>query len=156
MKRVLAALSLALVSSPAFAGVGSSYGLGTFSAFAATNGWQLPSVDVRNDRFHLQIKALDTLAYLANEDIFLSGSVWIPYMAQDLGKGAVVVQPGGSAVLTNIGDSIGLTGGARMGAEWADQGGLGVYVVPQLGVGYDGDVEVLFSGFLEISVWLDA
>lgn len=157
MKRLLAVAALALASSPAYAGVGTSYGLSSFALFGAASTWYLPSVDVRNDGMHLQIRGMDTLAHLVNEDIYLAGSYWMPFMSQDLGKGSVVVQPGGTAVIANFGDwGIGLLGGARVGGEWVDEGGIGVYVVPQMGIAYDDpDVDVLFSGSVEISVWLD-
>ncbi|GEM_PF-6538525 len=158
MKRLLAATALLLTPGLAQAGVGTSYGLGGFSLFGSANTWYLPSVDVRSPTMHLQIRALDTLANLANEDIYLAGSYWMPMVAQDLGNGSVVVQPGGTAILANQVDwGIGLLGGARVGAEWEDQAGIGVYVVPQLGIAYDDpNVDVIFSGAVEISVWLDS
>lgn len=162
MKRFLIAAVLAAVPATASAGVGL-----TWSAYTLENAkgyysspFALPTVDYRQDKFVLQIKAVDLVqgVVAGNLELGLAGFMTTRHakVNEDIGG---VIQPGLSLeVYAPDFDfdykQIGFQGHVRMGAQTQKGAGFGIYVVPGFGVGLVGDeMDIIASGQLQVAAW---
>ena len=142
-----------LSSSPAqAAGFGSSVGISTNGV-----GSFMPSFDVRTKPLVLQFHVLEFLDALEDGDVFIGVNGYGTVHDADLGGPWVgEVQPGVGLDVFTAGDDLALniTAEARLGAALCnDNGGLGIYVVPMLGVTTLGEDPLLIGGGLQISSW---
>jgi len=171
--RLLALFTLSLLAAPLSAhavGVGTtapvSSGLGDLLRFADALdgnssyvvGHIYPSFDLRFDEIILQIHALETIANIDDDVVYLGGNVWTPLTAGSLGGsweafGGV----GGSVDLAiDSGDAFIQAGaiapvGVRVGA--VPRGAI--YVQPGLYVAsVFGDVELVADAQIMASIWL--
>lgn len=162
MKRYLLAAALAVLPSVAQAGMGFTWytgvnGSGAKGFFASPT--VLPTLDIHNEKWTYQLHALDLVRGLVAEQLYLAGDVFMTTrrmkVNEDIGG---VIQPGGSLDIATNFDfepvNLGLQGKVRMGAQTQKGMGFGVYVVPGVGVGMASqEIDFLFSGTLEVSVW---
>ncbi len=144
------------IGSTAAIGVGDRFFGGDFFDLGAGLGFA-PTLDIHANPVLVQIHVLEfTEALIDDEDIYLGANVLFgvheaPVGGQWLG----VVEPGFGVDLYAAGDTwIGLTGQCRLGAQVQEAAGLGVYVVPELGLGIsDGDADWIAGGTLQVSAW---
>lgn len=157
---VVGALALAALAqpTPALAGVGTTAAFG--GGVGVTAGPSAPTLDYRRGPVLVQLRLLDQLAPLA-----LSGPF---YVNTGLDVTAValhqpvsphvegVIMPGAGVHLdTAAGLAWDFVLEARVGAEVQDKMGLGLYVVPTLGLTdrVTGDLGVAYGGSIQLSVW---
>ncbi|HHO53147.1 MAG TPA: hypothetical protein ENK18_20300 [Deltaproteobacteria bacterium] len=147
-------IAMMLGSSPAQAvGVGSSVGVGTTGP-----GLFLPSLDFHFDPILLQIHVMEFFNQIDdNDQLYLGANLYVDAHQADLkGPWSGVVQPGGGLDLYIDPTIMVLTGECRLGAQTATEaGGLGVYVVPSLGIAFGDNIDgdLLAGGALQISAW---
>lgn len=159
--------ALFLLASPASAvGFGSTAGVGVAGSrfvgdgdfFGLFGGLGFaPTLDIHADPVLVQIHALEfTEALIDAEDIYLGANVLFSVHDAPLGgQWLGVVEPGFGFDVYSAGDTtIALTGQCRLGGQVQDAAGLGVYVVPEVGIGInDGDADWIAGGTLQISAW---
>ncbi len=181
MKKLVLALGLT-ASSPAFAGVGMTAYLPTPGAClvatdlgstvvvgASGGGWLCdgttwaPSLDYRAKGWLVQLHALDTLAALAAQSVRfgaeVSGTAIKAKVANDfegvfmVGGGFGVYRDGPSG--TNNSSEFNFDVKARLGGERKAGVGLGIYVVPAIGLStrLSDEVKLTYGGGIEISTW---
>ena len=160
MKKLLGLIGLvAALSSPAHAGVGSTAYLG-----GTVDGTQwVPSLDIRASGWLVQIHVLDTAvgfatsatpgSFVLNTGADVTKIVAKRKIAAEL-EG--VFMPGGGFRVVNtpgtFGFNVNLEG--RLGAELKDSAGIGMYVVPMIGLSnLGGNTGVNYGGSLQVSVW---
>ncbi|MEQ1571191.1 MAG: hypothetical protein ABMA64_36520 [Myxococcota bacterium] len=144
------------------ASLGEAHALGVGSTIAFGPGFDLfggpafvPTVDLVFDPVIVQIHALDTLDAAFDEQLYLGANLYVEVVSQPIGgKWEGVVQPGGGLDLFGDPTTVVIDGQVRLGAQAAEQAGVGLYVVPALGlVASDGDSSLFASGALQLSVW---
>ncbi|MCO4744467.1 MAG: hypothetical protein KC912_06760 [Proteobacteria bacterium] len=122
---------------------------------AMTAGGFLPTLDLHFDKFVLQVHLLETLDLLFNEDIFLGANGYIEILDSPVGGSwSAVVAPG--AGIDILGDPfvISATGEARFGVRSNGPAGVGVFVVPAVGVAVgDVDSDLVAAGTVQFSMW---
>lgn len=156
---------LLLSSAPAHAvGVGTTAGLGTGGWFGDPGLFDLgaglgfaPTLDIHANPVLVQIHVLEfTEALIDAEDVYLGANVLFGVHEAPLGgQWLAVVEPGFGMDIYAAGDTyIQLTGQCRLGGQVQEAAGLGVYVVPEVGLGLtDGDVDWIAGGTLQVSAW---
>ena len=159
MHRVLvSALALSVLASPAWAGFGSTATM-PVGASVFTRGYTggAPTFDYRNARMLIQLPLLDMIGSVADDVDTTELGLTASFTARstEISKATEgVVMPGLGFHVGAGGTDISLH--ARIGAEVKDEGtGLGVYVVPRLGMVLPraGDSAVSVGGAVEISAW---
>ena len=160
MKKLCTLIAASLtVSSPAFAGFGTSAAVGGSGTFLG----HAPTVDYRDEGWLVQVQALDLIGSI--QDDLINTGVSVSRVAPGLKRNiapevdGVVMPGGGLRFLADTGfDNVGwaLDAHARMGMEMKKGMGFGVYVVPMLGVTNitTGDLGLAYGGGVEISTWL--
>lgn len=161
MKRLLIAALAAFVPAVANAGVGLTWftgsEFGAKSYYASPMG--LPTIDIHNKEFVVQLHALDLVHGIVNEQLYLGANGYMTTrrmkVNEDIGG---VIAPGASLdIVTNFDfDPLNLAaqGLVRMGAQTQKGMGFGIYVVPGLGIAMaGGEFDVVMSGQLQISTW---
>lgn len=155
MKKLLA-LALMLAPTSAFAGFGTTAHV---TAVSDGTGW-VPSLDWRSKGLVVQAHLLDTLASTAaGGDFALDVGVDVTYavIKKKVGEDTEgILAPGGSIRIANYGDfGFNALAEMRMGAEMKKGMGIGLYVVPQLGVStLPGEFRIAYGGGFQISAWL--
>lgn len=172
MKRAALALAALLVPQVASAGVGvtgflgaTEYASGGPFAGAGFTSF-LPTIDYRSGRHAFQFAALDLIDGIARgEDLAVYRLQVAYYNTTSRGKVTEdwkgIFAPGASVLyLGNGEDNFNLVGRARVGVQTAKKMGVGLYVVPGLGVGSysDGndntdDLTLIMHGSIQLSVW---
>jgi hypothetical protein len=159
MKKLLAATLLALASTPAYAGVGFTAGMGSSTSSSVTA--MAPTLDYRGGGWLVQFHAFDLIGQLPAKYLDLGVDVTGVAIKKKVGQEVEgVFMPGGGVTLySDTGfSSIGwrAEAEARLGAEMKQGIGIGLYVVPVLGVtnlGSTGKVGVSYGGSLQVSAW---
>ena len=156
IKKLLVVALGAMVSAPAWAGVGTT---ATFSATSDGPTWT-PSLDYRAGGWLVQVHLLDLIGGLPNKvvntGVDVTNVVVKRKVAQDV-EG--VLMPGiGARLFADSGfETVGfnIVAKARIGAEIKQGMGFGVYVVPTIGASnlVTGDVGLAYGGGVEISAW---
>ncbi|TNE91969.1 MAG: hypothetical protein EP330_03165 [Deltaproteobacteria bacterium] len=163
----IALLSLALLAptvASAGVGVGTTIGMGpqqidiNFNGTAVpslTAGGFRPSLDLHFDTFRLQIHALETLDQLFDEEIFLGVNGYIEVVQSPVSGGLdAVFAPGAGIDLLGDPFTLALTGEAQVGIRTRGASGIGVFIVPAVGVGVgDGNSDLIATGTLQVSCW---
>ena len=151
-------------ASPAWAvGVGSSFGIGGGGWFGnpfdfgfgfGSQGFG-PSLDLVFDPVVLQLHVLELVDAVADEEVYLGGNVYVTVHDAPVGGPFLgVVQPGASVDLFGDPTIIAVAGECRLGAQAVEGAGLGIYVVPSLGiVAGDGEADLFGGGALQVSAW---
>jgi hypothetical protein len=159
--------SLASVSARA-ATFGTTYGVGRTAitdtalvpiAVTETAPGAFPSFDLVLGGMYLQLFPLDFGFAIFENTLLLSANLFLPpaYSAQN---GAATIAPGVSVEISSNSDTdVSILSGqllARIGVSTGDQGmRAGIYIVPGAGVAViEGDVEIMASGSLELSLWM--
>ena len=171
MKRFLVAGLLTALPLTANAGFGVTAALGTIENSTNTDyftGQHLyPTLDYKSGPILVQVAALDLLNTLASddEDILLFGLNGY----YQIGKGKIndnlmgVRQVGASLDYEQLGEDITFTtllASLRMGAQASGKMGVGLYVVPQLGINMasedarEDSMELAVGGQVQLSVWM--
>jgi hypothetical protein len=158
-------LSLLLTTSAHAVGIGSTAGLGTgglfvfdgdFFGLGSSLGFA-PTLDIHANPVLIQIHVLEfTEALIDAEDIYLGANVlFAAHEAPLAGPWLGVVEPGFGIDLYAANDTaVAITGQCRLGAQVQEAAGLGVYVVPEVGIGItDGDADWIAGGTLQVSAW---
>lgn len=167
MRTALVSLALLLpTAASAGVGLGTTMGLGSGQVVININGnggvfgpgtagGFLPSLDLHFDTFVLQIHALETLTLLSDNTIFLGANAYFEMFDQPLGGNFdVVIAPGGGLDLIDDAFALTLTAEGRFGVRSRGGAGIGVFVVPALGVVVgDVDSDLVSSGTLQVSMW---
>ena len=162
MKRFLIAGALAVLPATASAGVGVTWSAG--SEYGAkgyyTSAFNLPTIDYHQDKFVIQVHALDLVEGLVTDNLQFGLNGYMTTrrakVNEDVGG---VIQPGLSLDIYAPGFDfsnglIGFQAQVRMGAQTQKGTGFGIYVVPGLGVGMaGGEADVMVSGMLQVSAW---
>ena len=161
MKRFLAAVALAVLPSLAHAGVGLTWYTGP--SFGSKGIWSnpmsLPTIDIHNEQMLIQLHALDLVAWLPAKEIALGGDMFMTtrHLKVNEDIGGVIAPGGGLDILTDTGFNAFYVDGQaklRMGAQTQKGMGFGIYVVPGIGLGMGGgELDFLYSGQLQISIW---
>lgn len=174
MRRTMALLPpLALLIAPraALAGIGTTWAFNNGSEVAtgpvmwggtgvAFPFHSLPSLDLRLKKVDLQIHALEFIGGIAGDTLLVGGNILFRGLERPApGPFTGVVDPGVSIDIAADTDfaptNLGVMGLARMGVEAQERFGVGVYVVPAVGVGLlEEDFELLVAGSLQFSVWV--
>jgi hypothetical protein len=159
MKKILAALALALVSTSAHAGIGATASIGGTND-GAVMGLQAPSLDWRGGGVLAQVHLLDLIGELTNERVELGVDVSGVVHKRKVGPDVEgVIMPGGtlnfSTPTSFRNASWQVLAQTRFGAEMKQGMGFGIYVVPQIGVSnFTGDVGLSYGGTLQVSAWM--
>ncbi|MBW1876982.1 MAG: hypothetical protein JRJ84_01335 [Deltaproteobacteria bacterium] len=164
--RNLAVVAALALTTPAWgAGIGTTVGVGTGAVvglgyslnadYPSTSMGFFPSFDLRLDPLIIQVHALETLVSLSNDEIFLGANAYY-ILARPSFQGGWegVVAPGGGVDL--FGNPFGLVVDAEVlfGIQYQGDIGVGVYVVPALGVLLgDVDTALVTGGTVQFSVW---
>jgi hypothetical protein len=155
MKKLAVVAALALASPAWGAGIGTTIGVGSGAVvglgyslnadYPSTSAGFFPSFDLRFDPLVIQIHALETLVGLSTDNIFLGANVYYILARPSFDGGwEGVVAPGGA--IDVFGDPFGLIVNG--------EAGVGVYVVPALGVLLgDVDTALVTGGTVQFSVW---
>ncbi len=164
MHRILALFTLLSLPGTAHAlGYGTSYGIGLESS---SRGYYVspfgiyPSLDLYSDGALVQLHPLELVQGITQDDIWLWANAYFPGPTFSTGTGLEgTIMPGASFDLRADTDFkplyLALMAEGRMGVQTAEAMGVGVYVVPGLGLALaDGDFEVMLGGRVEIAIWL--
>lgn len=166
MTRAVLAFSLLLPSvASAGVGFGTTMGVGPSQININLNGATVPSLsaggflptlDLHFDTFHLQIHALETIDLLFDEEILLGANGYVDMVQRPVsGSLDAVFAPGAGVDILGDPFTLALTGEAQIGVRSRGEAGIGVFVVPALGIGLnDGTSDLIAAGTLQISVWL--
>ena len=164
MRRLFAVLALLCIPGTAQAmGYGTSYGLGLESSsrgyYVAPFGLY-PSLDLYLDAMTLQFHPLELVQGITQDDIWLGANAYFPGPTFTTGTALEgTIMPGASIDLVADTDFkplyLALMAQGRLGVQTAETMGVGVYVVPGLGLAMaDGDFELMLGGHVELSIWL--
>lgn len=141
------------------AGVGSSLGIAVVDGDEPRAGAFLPSLDLHFEPVLIQFHVGEFLRELSQGDVQVGANVYFTAGEAGLpGQATAVVQPGVGLDLLANPTIVRLTGECRVGGQLAsDRGGVGIYVVPTLGLALgDGapDNAFIVGGALQVSAWL--
>lgn len=142
-------------------GIGSTgaLGLGGWGGgdlFDFGSGGFAPSLDIRAEPVIVQIHVLEfTEALVDDEELYLGANVLFAAGASPLhGPWLGVVQPGFGFDIVGDPLLLSLTGQCRLGVEAQEAAGVGLYVVPELGIALaDNQSDWIAGGSLQLSVW---
>jgi hypothetical protein len=159
MKKLLALVGLAaLGTSPAYAGIGATAAIGSTNEAAGV--LFAPTLDYRGGGVLAQVHLLDLIGQLPNKYVDVGFDITGVALKRKVGEDVEgVVMPGAAVLLyapTSF-DSVGfhVLAETRFGAEMKQGAGIGIYVVPQLGVSnLTGTFGVAYGGSLQVSAWL--
>jgi hypothetical protein len=156
---------LAPAAAHAGVGLGTTMGLGPAQVNISFDGNTvptlsaggfLPTLDLYFDKLKVQIHALETVDQLFNEEILLGANAYITAAQRPVsGSLDAVFAPGGGVDILGDPFTLALTGEAQVGVQTRGEAGIGVFVVPALGIGItDGDSDLIAGGTLQVSVWM--
>lgn len=171
MKRFLVVGLLAALPLTANAGFGVSGVMGTIENSTNTNYFTgqhaYPTLDYKQGPYLVQVAALDLINTMGQDDENILKFGLNGYY--QIGKGKVsenvmgVRQLGLSLDYDQLGEDITFTtllAGLRMGAQSSGKMGVGVYVIPQIGVNLASEdareesMELAVGGQIQLSVWM--
>lgn len=149
-------------------GVAQAAGFGSSIAFSPMErpGAFLPSFDIHADPVVFQFHALEFLDSLTDDRVYFGANLYFDAGRRTLKPARIdgVVQPGISVDIAAEPATLVLLGEVRLGGELTtDSGGVGIYVVPALGVGIgepdiipgiEDDSPFVVGGALQLSAWL--
>ena len=157
MRKLLCAGLLLAAPSTALAGFGTTGSLGSevsSNGFIGLEIW--PTFDFVSDGVILQFHVLELLQGLASEQVAIGLNGYIPIMSYGVSSSFDgTIQVGGT--LDIVGDPFVVSFGAtsRFGVETEGAMGLGLYVVPVVGITViEDDLGLLTGGAIQLSVWV--
>jgi len=173
MKRILCALAALVLPQTAFAGFGTTGYLLSGSSFVGAGlgglGGQtygpimsgLPTLDYHDGPNLLQIDALGLISSITTKENFGIDAAYYRgiYKGEISDKWKGTISPGGHiGLLMQPGedDHLDLLFNMRMGVQALKEMGVGLYVVPGIGIhdAFDDKIYLAMSGGIELSVWL--
>jgi len=174
MKRILFALAALVLPQSAFAGFGTTGYLLSGSSFVGAGvgglGGQtygpimsgLPTLDYHSDPHLLQIDVLGLVSSITTKDNFGIDAAYYytSYKGEIHDNWKGVVAPGGHIGFWKQPDpgttDLDVLFNLRMGVQAAKEMGVGLYVVPGIGIHdvFDDKIYLAMSGGIELSVWL--
>lgn len=151
------------------AGSAQAVGLGTTGALGL-GGWYdgdiylgdfgsggfAPTFDIRAEPVIVQIHVLEfTEALIDSDELYLGANVLFAAGARPLhGPWLGVIQPGFGVDMVGDPLVLAITGQSRFGIEAQDAAGVGLYVVPEVGIALGDDTsDWIAGGSLQLSVW---
>lgn len=159
MKKLVVALAALAFAAPAHAGMGLTANM---SGLSDGTYWA-PSLDYRSGGWLVQMHVLDLVGNVTNKTVNLGVDVTKITQKEKIAEDieGVLMLGGGARVLTNTDFDplmFNLVGEARMGAERKKKAGIGIYVVPMIGLTNiptaSEEIDLTYGGGVQISTWM--